>query len=257
MNELQQIEGFNTKIYGTAENPLFLAKDIAEVLEHSRASEMLKSVDEDEKLMQTILASGQNREMWFLTEDGLYEVLMTSRKPQAKLFKKKVKEILKTIRHHGAYITNQKAEDILFGNGLGDLLLQAGNQIKKLESEKAEMQLDLAEARERTRYLDLIFESKDDVLITQIAQDYGMGAPSFNRLLASLRIQRKVNNQWILYSKYQAKGFIKSRTHSFVDSKGQMRTNITTTWTQKGREFLYRKLKKAGYLPEIEREDMA
>ena len=52
MNELSQVENFNAKIYGTAEEPLFLARDIAEILEHSRASEMLKSVDDDEKLMQ-------------------------------------------------------------------------------------------------------------------------------------------------------------------------------------------------------------
>ena len=85
MNELQNIDGFNAKIYGTAENPLFLAKDIAELIEHSRASEMLKTVDDDEKLMQPILASGQNRNMWFLTEDGLYEVLMSSKNnPQAR-----------------------------------------------------------------------------------------------------------------------------------------------------------------------------
>ena len=58
MNELQNIDGFNAKVYGTVENPLFLAKDIAEVIEHSRASEMLKMVDDDEKLMQPILAPG-------------------------------------------------------------------------------------------------------------------------------------------------------------------------------------------------------
>ena len=84
MNELQNIDGFNAKVYGTVENPLFLAKDIAEVIEHSRASEMLKMVDDDEKLMQPILASGQNRNMWFLTEYGLYEVLMSSNNSQAR-----------------------------------------------------------------------------------------------------------------------------------------------------------------------------
>lgn len=112
MNELQNVDGFNAKIYGTAENPLFLAKDIAELIEHSRASEMLKTVDDDEKLMQTILASGQKRNMWFLTEDGLYEVLMSSKKPQAKVFKKKVKEILKTIRKVGFYMTEEKASQV-------------------------------------------------------------------------------------------------------------------------------------------------
>lgn len=143
MNELQNIDGFNAKIYGTAENPLFLAKDIAELIEHSRASEMLKTVDDDEKLMQPILASGQNYNMWFLTEDGLYEVLMSSKKQQAKVFKKKVKEILKTIRKHGSYMTDAKAQDVIFGNGLADLLLQAGNQIKQLELEKINLILSL------------------------------------------------------------------------------------------------------------------
>ena len=67
--EQREVLGKEFKIYGTIENPLFLAKDVANWIEHSRASEMLKGIDEDEKLMQTILASGQRREMWFLTED--------------------------------------------------------------------------------------------------------------------------------------------------------------------------------------------
>ena len=66
--EERQVLGKDFKIYGTKENPLFLAKDVANWIEHSRASEMLKGIDEEEKLMQTIFASGQNREMWFLTE---------------------------------------------------------------------------------------------------------------------------------------------------------------------------------------------
>lgn len=99
----QEVLGKTFIVYGTPEEPLFLAKDVAGWIEHSRASEMLKSIDEEEKLMQTILASGQRRDMWFLTEDGLYEVLMQSRKPIAKHFKRKVKEILKTIRLTGEY----------------------------------------------------------------------------------------------------------------------------------------------------------
>lgn len=103
MNEIQVLDkrkilGFEVSTYGDIGNPLFLAKDVAEWIGHSRASEMLKSIDEEEKLMQTILASGQRREMWFLTEDGLYEVLMQSRKPIAKEFKKKVKKLLKDLR---------------------------------------------------------------------------------------------------------------------------------------------------------------
>ena len=86
-------ENFLTEsgVYGTTENPLFLAKDVATWIDYTgRMGQLLNAVDEDEKLMHTIYASGQNREMWFLTEDGLYEVLMQSRKPIAKQFKKQV-----------------------------------------------------------------------------------------------------------------------------------------------------------------------
>ncbi|WP_270245739.1 phage antirepressor [Lactococcus lactis] len=258
MKELQNIDGFNAKIYGTAENPLFLAKDIAELIEHSRASEMLKTVDDDEKLMQPILASGQNRNMWFLTEDGLYEVLMSSKKQQAKVFKKKVKEILKTIRKHGAYMTNEVIEKTLTSP---DFIIQLATKLKdeqearlELEKENSQLSLDLAEATEKTRYLDLILDSPDELIVKQIAQDYGISAVKFNQILNKLRIQYKQNNQWILYSKFQGKGYIKSRTFNYIGSDKKQHTRINTCWTQKGREFLYRKLKKAGYLPVVEQD---
>ena len=106
------------RVFGTVNNPLFLARDVAEWIEHKDVTSMLRSVDEDEKvkieLKSTLrsLSGGSlqaNTTYSFLTEDGLYEVLMLSRKPQAKPFKKKVKEILKSIRKNGAYIRNQES----------------------------------------------------------------------------------------------------------------------------------------------------
>lgn len=113
MNELtilqkQQILGKQLTLYGDIDNPLFLAKEVAEWIEHSDVSTMIRNIDDDEKLTQTLFVSGQNREMWFLTEDGVYEVLMQSRKPIAKQFKKEVKAVLKSIRKHGAYMTAEK-----------------------------------------------------------------------------------------------------------------------------------------------------
>ena len=84
-------------MYGTPEEPLFLAKDVATWIEHTDVSNMVQCVDEDEKLTRTMFVSGQNREVWMLTENGLYEVLMQSRKPIAKEFKKGVKKILHEI----------------------------------------------------------------------------------------------------------------------------------------------------------------
>lgn len=87
-------------MYGTVDNPLFLAQDIAEMIEYSadKVDQMITNVDDDEKLTDTIYRSGQKREMWFLTENGLYELLMQSRKPLAKAFKAEIKKLLHQMR---------------------------------------------------------------------------------------------------------------------------------------------------------------
>ena len=87
-------------VYGTTESPLFLASDVAEMIEYSsdKVGQMLELVDDDEKLTDTIYRSGQKREMWFLTENGLYELLMQSRKPLAKAFKAEIKKLLHQMR---------------------------------------------------------------------------------------------------------------------------------------------------------------
>ena len=96
--EQREILGKQLTMYGDFEEPLFLAKEVAEWIENKQPTQMVELVDEDEKLKCIINTSGQNREMWFLTENGLYEVLMQSRKPIAKQFKKEVKTLLKNIR---------------------------------------------------------------------------------------------------------------------------------------------------------------
>lgn len=90
--------GQSFNIYGDYENPLFLAKDVATWIEHADVTTMLRVLDEEEKLIRSISGAGQSREMLLLTEDGLYEVLMLSRKPVAKLFKAEVKALLKALR---------------------------------------------------------------------------------------------------------------------------------------------------------------
>ena len=111
MNEISLISkstflGKEIDVYGNAENPLFLAKDVAAWIEHSDVSMMMRNVDDEEKVTNIVCTLGGNQNAWFLTEDGLYEVLMQSRKPIAKEFKKKVKEILKTLRQTGGYVGN-------------------------------------------------------------------------------------------------------------------------------------------------------
>lgn len=109
----QEILGKDFIVYGAIDEPLFLAKDVADMIGHSNVTHMMNMVDEDEKLTYTICNSGQAREMWFLTEGGLYEVLMQSRKPIAKAFKKEVKAILKDLRRTGVVITENAEEEVI------------------------------------------------------------------------------------------------------------------------------------------------
>ena len=259
MNELQNFTNgfFNLDVKVEGEEILFSAEQVAkslgfitktngtEYVRWNRVNEFLPQVAKVEK--------GS-----FISEPMVYKLAFKANNAVSEKFTDWLAvEVLPTIRKHGAYMTDKKAQDVLHGNGLADLLIQAGEQIKSLEFDKQQLQVELEEVREKTTYLDLILESPDDILTTQIAQDYGYSAVSFNRILHDLRIQRKVNKQWVLYSKYMGKGYIGSRTSDFVDSKGIARTSITTTWKQKGRKFLYEVLKKNGYLPLVERDDLA
>lgn len=146
MNELQVIDereilGKRFRVYGDFENLLFLAKDVAEWIDYAKTSNgsydvsnMLKTVDEDEKTIRKIFVSSKMRNMWFLTEDGFYEVCMQSTKSNAKIFKKEVKKILKTIRKTGKYEEKKKpltqAELIL---QQAQWMVEAENRISNIE----------------------------------------------------------------------------------------------------------------------------
>ena len=132
----------------------------------------------------------------------------------------------------------------------------ADRKIISLEHKNEVLQLELEEARKQTDYLDLILQTKDMLTTTQIAQDYGMSANKFNRILKQVGIQRKVNGQWILYTKYQGKGYIASRTFDYVGKDNKVHSKITTVWTQLGRRFIYEKLKDNDIYPLIEQAEL-
>ena len=122
-------------------------------------------------------------------------------------------------------------------------------QQKQIES----MSTEIVEMKKKTDYLEIILQSKETVTTTQIAQDYGMSAKALNRTLAEMKIQRKVNGQWILYAPYISQGYVHSKTVPITHNDGRKDTVLNTEWRQKGRIFLYNKLKEIGVLPLIER----
>lgn len=168
---LKQTEllGHQFTVYGTAENPLFLTKEIADIIEYSasNSNKLTNLVDRDEKVRNIITTLGGNQEVWLLTEDGLYEVLFQSRKPIAKEFKKGVKEILKNIRKTGGYIATKSddtPEEIM-----ARALIVAQETIKRKEERLKQLEEKNAQLQPKAEFADCIMKSKDCITIGDLA----------------------------------------------------------------------------------------
>jgi len=133
-------------------------------------------------------------------------------------------------------------------------LLLAEKQINTLQLETRIKDQVINELKPKADYTDKILRNKGLVTITQIAKDYGMSGQEMNKLLHELGVQYKQSDQWLLYKKYQNKGFTHSETINFVRSSGIPDVNMVTKWTQKGRLFLYELLKQVDVYPNIEKE---
>lgn len=178
-NELKVIDnrevlGKEFKMYGDFDNPLFLAKDVASWIDYSKSgngsfniSQMLSSIDEDEKLVSIMLVGGQNRNITFLTEDGLYEVLMQSRKPIAKQFKKEVKIILKSVRKHGAYMTTETLEKAITSP---DFLIRLATELKNEQEQRRELETKIETDKPFTLLGNAVSSSKGSILVRELSK---------------------------------------------------------------------------------------
>lgn len=247
MNEIKIIKqtelcGQQFSVYGTPEEPLFLAKEVAEAIGHSDVSMMVSKIDETEHLRQTIFVSGQKREVIMLTEDGLYEVLMQSRKPAAKQFKKGVKLILKEIRTKGGYMT---VKDETPEETLARAVLMAQHTIELRDKRIALQAEQLKLQAPKVAYVDEVLASDRTYTTTQIAKELDMtSAQALQKMLCDNGIMFRQSGQWLLTAKYSAKGYTKTRTHTYISSSGEQGTNTITVWTETGRAFLHAITKK-------------
>ena len=126
----------------------------------------------------------------------------------------------------------------------------ANAQVEKLTTDNLVLEQRVNELQPKATYYDLILQNKSLLSVSQIAKDYGMGAPTLNKKLHDLGIQYKQSGVWLLYAKYQDKGYTQTHTHVIDPEKSKP----LTKWTQKGRLFIYETLKREGILPMIERE---
>lgn len=244
---------------GTSDNPLFCLADLCRVLELRVDGVTPRLKKDGYNRIGVIDSLGREQQAIFVNEQNLYKVIMRSDKPQAEPFQDWVcGEVLPSIRKTGGYITTTPemsdaeilAKAVLVAH---TTIANRETRIKQLETENAEQKRLISKMQKGNDYLNLILQSNGTLAATQIAADYGMSAIAFNRKLNEMRIQRKVKGQWILYGELMGKGYVHSRTISFLHSDGRPDTRMSTEWTQRGRLFLYDALKEIGILPLIER----
>lgn len=247
----QQLQVFQNEEFGKVRvleidgQPWFVGKDVAEALGYEKPrNALVKHVDEDDALKQGVIdAVGREQQTTVINESGLYSLILSSKLPTAKKFKRWVtSEILPSIRKHGAYLTDETLRQVLRSPEFAVQLFQ------ELQSEKektAALEEYLEEAAPKAHYCDTVLTCSNALPVSIIAKDYSMTAIAFNRLLNDLGIQYRLGSTWLLYKEWDGKGYTHSRTYHINDKTAV----VHTYWTQKGRMFLYDRLAWFGILP--------
>ena len=238
--------------------PWFVGKDVAVALGYSNARDALaKHVDNEDKEILTSQnatlekLSIPNRGLTIINESGLYSLVLSSKLPQAKVFKHWVTaEVLPSIRRHGAYATAPTIEKIIASPEFGIALLK---NLQQEQNMRREAEQRVRKLQPLADYTALILACPETVSVSQVAQDYGMSAVAFNRILNRAGIQYSVGGQWVLYAAYKDRGLVQSYTFNYRHNDGTDGCRMYTRWTQRGRLFLYDILKKMGILPMIEK----
>lgn len=181
----------------------------------------------------------------YIPESLFYMLGMKANNKTAQDFQKWLAiEVIPSIRQIGGYIPHN--EEMSDEEIMARALQVANRTIEKKNKElklAEEENLKLAEIIETQKpkldYLDEILSCNDALLVTNIAQDYGLSAKALNKILSEERVQRNVRGQWILYADYQGKGYIKTETKMIGE-----KPRLQTLWTQKGRMLIHEILKK-------------
>lgn len=236
------------------EVPYFVGKDVAEILGYQNGSrDINRHVDTEDRQKIMVFDGNQDKETIIINESGLYSLILSSKLPSAKKFKRWVtSEVLPSIRKHGMYAIDDLIADPDLGIAALNALKAEREKNKKLKQSVAVQTQQISELTPKASYYDVVLNCKDLVSISTISKDYGWSAKKMNKYLHEKRVQFKQGDIWLLYQKYSEKGYTSTKTHTYLDNDGQ-HTKIHTYWTQKGRLFIYELLKEDGIYPNIEK----
>ncbi len=202
--------------------PWFVGKDVATALGYSNTQKAVRDhVDEEDKLTERIVLSGQGRNVIFINESGLYSLILSSRLPSAKAFKRWVtSEVLPQIRKTGGYIPTHDAE---------------GRQLTAEEI--------IARADEIVgKTIKLMNAPACPCLTaTDVARSWGLETSEFNQLLHRMGIQHRRGGRWYLAPHLEGMGLTEVRHFMYYSLQGERRAKQYMVWTAAGVDYLNRR----------------
>lgn len=238
--------------------PWFVGKDIASVLGYTRPTKAVHDhVDQEDQTEDIVTISqssqfGTPQNLLLINESGLYSLILSSKLPTAKKFKRWVTSVvLPSIRKHGMFATEKTIDQMLKDP---DSMIKVLTEMKEERAKRRLAEEKAAKLEPKAKFCDVVLQNPALVTVTVIAKDYGMSAQAMNKLLKKLGVQYDQHGVWFLYAKYQSNGWTQSTTHMVKRKDGTDKAVVNTKWTQKGRLGLYELLKDHGLLPVIERE---
>lgn len=260
------LQVFNNSEFGSIRTaaingePFFVGKDVAEVLGYVDTNKAIAMhVDEDDKLNDKTASSLGQRGGWLINESGLYSLILSSKMPKARQFKRWVTaDVLPAIRKHGVYAVDEMLND---PDALITALQAYKNEreqrmalesvVANMESVVANNKLLIEEMKPKADYCKAVLDSPDPMAITLIAKDYGWSAKKMNQYLYEKGVQYRQSDTWVLYADYAGLGYTKSKTSTFISSDGTTHTKVRTYWTQKGRMFIYELLNHRSHIDHL------
>lgn len=242
--QLFNFNGQQVRTVTINDEPYFVGKDVATILGYSNTRDALSHhVDDEDKGVAKLDTLGGRQNQTIINESGLYSLILGSKLPTAKEFKHWVtSEVLPAIRKHGAYMTDEKAFNVIHNaDGLADLLQQAADQLKAKD-------VQIAEMKPKALFADAVSTSNTSILIGQLAKILKQNGVDTgqNRLFAWMRANGYLGKRGDNYNKPTQKsmelGLMEVKERTVNNPDGSIRVTITTKITGKGQQYFISKL---------------
>lgn len=231
---------------GTSEEPMFCLADVCKALNLSAKGVNQRLSDEVISTYPITDSLGRTQQALFVNEDGLYDVILDSRKPEAKAFRKWItSEVLPSIRKNGGYISANvdDSPEAIMARALkvaDETLKRRERQLQMAQSTIEEQEREIKEIAPMAEYTREVLQSNSTYTLTQVSKDLGFRSIyTFIDWAQKCNVLYKQSGQWMPTSRVSGKGYFTTRTAKFVKSDNTIGTSLSTVVTEIGRSFLH------------------